>query len=400
MIEELNDLLYDFDEYTEAESFNAEKFTRLQGLSKKSAPRISHIITRMILAPQKEDQDVEPVTSSAAFEQAVLARQPSESVVVQGRESLPYPEDTEPEVKYASMPYPTDLNQDISLVPVGSSLGTQLPPFHQEQPPPRPPSFLDPWPHNFRHPSEGYDQRYGVTISSDSALGSDNTSECNCSPVITGLVKPSQPFASPCSPERIVTTATLGHSLDQNASLATRPRRDSNSPISARSNLRDSVASSANASLRSSASDHRPERDSVFDVVSPISPTHRLSTYPPDVPARSSGQSPHVYPLFTRPSSRVSASSENSGLETPALGIPDGLMPVEEERLPEPAMSLPDAETQLGGCVINLNSSYDQYKGFCPGAVEIIQGGLGIKHIKKQVRFLKQKPVRKSLRHS
>lgn len=383
-------MIYDFDDFVEEESFDAEKFTELQGLSKKAAPRIFHIITRMKLAPQRQIQDADSIRYSVASEPAVIVRQPSDTGASQCREPLPYPEDREPEVKYATMPYFTGLNQDIESMPEYLSPVVQKPPVREVEtsPSPPPPPFLDRSSHGFRSSSDEYDQRHGTVTPSESAAGSENTSDYNLSPIIAGLARPSPPSVPPRSPERIVTTATLGHSLDQSSSLARNRGRGNTSSIPAGNNPRESVGSSVNASLRSSVSDHRHERDSVFDVVSPISIVHRLSTYSHDVPAKGWGHSPQVHPLFTRPSPSVSVLSENGRLEAVALpmpGIPDGLIPVEEEGLPEPAMSLPEAEMQLGGCAISLNSSYYQFKGVCAGAVEIIQGGLGIKHIKKHV---------------
>lgn len=385
-IEGLNDLLYDFDEFVDSENFEAEKFTELQDLSKKAGPRIFHIIRWMQLPPPHLDHDLESVSSSMTAGQAVMVRQPSDDDIPPRRESLPYPEGPEPDVKYATMPYPSAPNPDSPRV-------AHLPSVQEEEPPPPPPPFLDPWSQGSQNPSEEPDRRRDVIASSNSTLGPSTNSDYNSSPMITSNAKSPKPSSAvaPRSPNYIVTTAPAISQLEHAVGLPRYSGRDSISPIPPMPNLRDSVGSSTNASARSSVSDARRERDSTFDIVSPISPMNRTSGYSLDSPTQSQSQkqSPHVPPLFTRPGTSFSANSVNDGMETvilPMPSVPDGLIPVEVEvEVSEPVSPLPEPEAQLGGCGIHLDSSYYQFKGFCNGAMEITQGGLGVKHIKKQV---------------
>lgn len=382
-IEDLNNLLYDFEEYVEVDSFEAEKFAELQGLSRKAVPRIAHIITRMKL-------EQESTSSPAVAEPSIVIRQSSDNLVPQHGESLPYPADTEPEVKYAPMPYPTDLNQDFEYRPSNLPSVVQLPSVREEEPLPPPPPLLDPWSDGSHKYGEGLDQGREIVASPDSAIGSENNSDYySSSPAMTGHSTFTQPPIPPRDPNRIITTATLGHSLEQTAGLARYRGRDSISPISPRMNPRDSVASSANTSIRSSVSSHRRDRDSYFEAVSPVSPAARAPTYLFDFQTQNQGHSPHVPPLFAPRSASTSMGPVGDGLEPvvlPMPSIPDGLMPVEEEEIEAPVSPLPDPESEFGGCAVKSNSSFHQFKGFCVGAVEAIQGGLGIKHIKKQVR--------------
>lgn len=381
-------MLYDFEEYVEAENFEADKFTELQELSRKAVLRISHIVLRMKLAPPHPDHhDLESLASSIAAEPAaVMVRQPSEDVIPWRRESLPYPEDTEPPVKYAIMPYPSGPSPDLEPRRAESPSVALLRSVQEKEPAPRLPPFIDPWSHRF------LDQ--DTVASSDSALASSNNSEYNAaSPIIAGRAsKPSRPSSAvPLrSPNRISTTSTtstMGHQLEQPGGLARFGARNSISPLQPPRppNSRGSVGSSTNASARSSVSDPRRESHLTFDmVVSPISPMNRTSGYSD---FQSQGQSPHVYPLFTRLAASAPASPQNDDPEPvifPTISIPDGLIPVEEDAVAS-ASPLLDPEAQLGGCSINLDSSFYQFKGFCEGAMEITRGGLGIRHIKKQV---------------
>ena len=60
---ELNDALWEFDDYTVADDFDAEKFAELQQLSRKAAPKIYDILMRMKL----EHPEPEPEPSISGF---------------------------------------------------------------------------------------------------------------------------------------------------------------------------------------------------------------------------------------------------------------------------------------------------------------------------------------------
>lgn len=398
-IEHLSDLLYDFEEVVEADNFDADKFLELQACSRKAAPGISHRITRLKLLPKAEDELGTTSSPVSPLRPTVLVRQPSDDVSLQRGKCLPYPEDTEEggQMRYA-MPWPPgqELEAQHAESPVPQALST----VQEDEPPPPPAPLRDAWSQRSQDIEQGLEliaQRREHTTYSDSAIGSEANSEQACSPNMTGQPKSPKPAVPPKSPHRIVTPSMLGPSFEQTASFVrSYYGRESVSPISPRRN-RDSGASSASTSIRSFVSDPRSrERDSYFDAVSPTSPALRASGYALDAQfqglnqgqSRSPTRSPHVRPLFVQADVSLATAQVAEGMEPvvlPAPGmIPDGLMPVEEDTA-QPVWSFVDPGMQLGGCAISLNSSYYQFKGFCAGAVEIIQGGLGIKHIKKQV---------------
>ncbi|KAF3767705.1 hypothetical protein M406DRAFT_69825 [Cryphonectria parasitica EP155] len=397
-VQELNDLLYDFEEYVEVNSFDVEKFTGLQALSRKAAPAISHTITRMKLELPRAGDDAESTHSRISSDPMAPVRRSMDDVSSQ-RASLPYPvaEDPSEHPGTYAMPYPSgpEHNSETRLPEPSPSL--LLSTVQEEEPLPPPPPLLDPWSSPSRTP-DGMSDSMGHPwrVSSDSAIGSDAGSEHGNSPITANSqhLHPQQLNVAHSRPNRISTSSSSpGSSPDPNTTNINRPFFPGRiSPTSPHRDQRDSVSSQANASVRSSVSDHRIDRSFTLDTVSPISPTtqNRASVFSvgafQDQP-RGQEQSPHVAPLVVRPRPSVSVSTaDNGGLETvqlPTLGVPDGLIPVDEETV-EQRMPSPTPETQFGGCAINLNSSYYQFRGFCSGAMEVIQGGIGVKHIKRQ----------------
>lgn len=198
----------------------------------------------------------------------VLFRQPSNEAAPQrlGRkvqQLLPYPHDKEPDeqVKYA-MPYPAgSLEVHMPAEPTSSSPTAALPPVPEEPtvPPPPPPPFFDPWSH---HRRESYAKERHMSSSS--------------------------------SPQPAANNNFYHRASSSAASFSLQPARDS-------------VASSANMSMRSFVSDYHPlgnqhHESSSSSGVSPVSPTAHLGmpsggSSPFDFPQ---GLSPHVAPLFSR----------------------------------------------------------------------------------------------------
>ncbi|KAI3402152.1 hypothetical protein diail_81 [Diaporthe ilicicola] len=136
LTEGLNDILYDFEDYVEADRFDASRFSELYALSRKAAPRILHIITHMKHAlPRYHDMVTSPVSeTSSIYEESPLP--------------LPYPEGPEADgqiqdaMRYASEPEeaPTEAFRLLAI-------------SDQEDPPPL--SVLDPWLHTFHVSKEG-----------------------------------------------------------------------------------------------------------------------------------------------------------------------------------------------------------------------------------------------------
>lgn len=478
-MEQLNDLLYDFEEFIEVGSFEGEKFAGLQALSRKAAPVIAHRITRMKLNNQQGEGDGEEATSSPASfgPPTVLVRRPANETGSQHLGEgggLPYPtEDVEGGGTGMSshgeftvtMPWPApaqdqDAKQQISTPPAAF----QLPTVQEEEPPPvQTTTTLDPWSARFTDIEHGLDligPRRGTltTTYSDSAIGSEANSEHTChSPTLSQQQQQQTPVPPPKSPARL---ATPGPSFEQTASfMRSHYGRDSStSPVSPRvpqqqqQQQRDSVMAvstlSASSSVRSASVSASVvggggrERDSYFEIVSPVSPTAHergptaedeaasLGSSSPQAPQEGSrSHSPFVRPLFASqadndetgsggvgspassvagadiglPSAARSSSLKIAGalplllrhkdddgmqpvvLPLPAL-VPDGLMPVEEKEACEPGLVPLGVEALLGGCELGLGSSYYQFKD-CAGAMEIMQGGLGVKYIKKQVSW-------------
>lgn len=390
-IEDLNDLLYDFEEFVDVHNFEAKKFLELQACSRKAAPGIWHRITRLKLLPGADDDPASP-SSASSFGLTALERQPSSEASLQHGQSLP---DRERQAK-DSVPWPAgrDFEARGSESPV---LGYLLP-VQEEVSSPRPCPSMELWSQRSQDIEQGLElitQRREHISYSDSAIGSETNSEHTYSPSLTDQTKASLPPIPPKSPYRMITPPTQGPTFEQTASfIRAHYGRGSISPISPRHN-RGSLASSTVMSLQSSVSDHRScEWDSYFHGVSPISPTHRTSEdsfeFQPQELDQGGSKPPHVRPLFTQniPSATTPHGSEGlEKVEHPAPGmIPDGLM-LAEENGTQPVWPVATLEMQLGGCAMSLHSSYYQFGGFCKGAMEIVQGGLGIKYIKKQVSF-------------
>ncbi|PHH65869.1 hypothetical protein CDD81_1238 [Ophiocordyceps australis] len=78
---ELNDLLWEFDDYTETNNFDADKYAQLQAMSRKTAPRLRDIIMRMKLEPLASSINQDFLAqmsppSSPLFQQAPLRPRP------------------------------------------------------------------------------------------------------------------------------------------------------------------------------------------------------------------------------------------------------------------------------------------------------------------------------------
>lgn len=398
-IENLNDLLYDFEEFVEAENFDAERFLELQACSRKAAPIVSHRITRLKFPSPAGERPGTITPPLSPWRPTLLIRQPSDDSSLEHAQSLQNLDDTHGD-KRIKHPTPCSPGQDYEAQQVEPPIPRMLPPVREEADSPTLPPLLDPWSQRSHDIEQGLQliskRREHTSDSEDSAIGSSANSEYTYSPTITSQNKSSQPPVPPRSPRRIVTPTAIGPSFEQTANfIRSHYGRESISPISPRPN-RASAGSSVNTSIQSSLSDyHSFERDSYFGVASPVSPRGQASDSSLDshfqdlnqgkAPSRT--QSPHVRPLFSQPNSPLSATHESEGMEPmvlPAPEIADGLMLAEEDA----AQDLWPSWTptmQLGGCAISLQSSHYRFGGFCRGAMDIIQGGLGIKHIKKQV---------------
>ena len=138
LAEELSDFLYDFEDYVEADKFDATRFSELYALSRKAAPRILHVITRMKLAsPQTQD---------------TIAPWNTENVSRYAQLPLPYPEGpaADDQIHYA-LRHVAKLDKTEEETPANAF--TPLPYPEEENEPPLP--ISGPWPRTFHMSKAG-----------------------------------------------------------------------------------------------------------------------------------------------------------------------------------------------------------------------------------------------------
>lgn len=356
----------------EADRFDARRFSELYALSRKAAPRILHIITRMKLAsPQFQDSTASHMT---------------ETISPYAESPLPYPEGPEADGQiHDALRHVAKLDRTLEETPAGAFAVLPYPEEEYAPPPPTP----GPWPRNFHTSREGPDRtahRPGIIASSPgSAPGSGVHPGRTLSPS-SGQNGISFPVVPPRSPARLSNTqysnGRLGPQPDFGAASAR--YRGTESIPAAPSSLRTraSIGSSTIVSSQSSVSDHHREKQSYVDIVSPVSTVDRDS-----VSSERHGQSLQVPPLFARStfeSPGLPVGSSLTVLANARQDVPDGLIPVDDETT-ECAPPLRPPPPIPEDCSITLNSSFYHFKGFCQGSMEIIQGGIGVRRIKKQV---------------
>lgn len=390
-IEDLGNLLYIFDEYVSPDKFEIEKFTELESLSRKAAPRIHHIIRRMKFPSSNADQESDSVPPLMIAQPAVMMRQPSAESASQHRISLPPLEEKEPDVKFAPIMHHACPKPDLGPRRVEPPAFAQIPSGCQGEPP-QSTLCLDAWSRNMQIQGEEHGRRRDTIASSTSTHGSSNDSDYNYSHNISSHARPLQPgrIGAPRSPGRVDTNVAMGHQSEYRG-------RESMFSIAPMLRDRDSFSSSAGASAHSSGSGPRRVSESTYDMVSPVSARRRASglSLEPQTPMQSQGQSFHVQPLFTRCNAPASVQLPDDGLEPvmmaepSASSVPDGLIPVHEDNLAPGPPPFSDLETLLGGCAMNSDSSYFHFKGFCSRAVEAAEKGIefGFRHVRKQVSF-------------
>lgn len=346
----------------EADRFDTHKFSELYALSRKAAPRILHIITRMKLVSPHCFDTTKPLAA--------------ESV------PLPYPEGPEADGQiHDAMRYVAKLDQTLEEPPTETFAVLPYPDEEFAQPP----SIPGPWPRAFHTCREGRDrtaQRPGTTASSSR---SDADAGRNQSPT-SGQIRLSFPAIPPRSPARrsnaYYSNDHLGRLPDFAAESPRYGGKEDGSGVSPSIKTRASTRSSTVASSQSSITDQYRGRGSHSDIVSTVSSAGRGS-----ISSENYGQSLQVPPLFARSTAENSSLPVNGNLDVLAHSlqdVPDGLIPVDSE-ITELAPPLRPPPPVPEDCSIPLNSSFYQFKGFCQGSMEMIQGGLGVRRIKKQV---------------
>lgn len=358
----------------EADRFDARRFSELYALSRKAAPRMLHVITRMKLtSPQCPDSVTSPITENVTPN--------AESPLL-----LPYPEGPEADGQiHDALRHVAKLDKTMEEKPTEAF--AMLPYPNEEYA--SPPVIPGPWPPTFHMPKEGLHrtaQRLGtITSPAASVSGSDLHPGRNLYPN-SGDISIKFPAIPPRSPARRSNTYYSNEQSVAPRDFASAPARyRGNESIPGGSSsiyTRASIGSSTVVSSQSSISDHHRGRDSHADIVSPISAVDRDS-----VSSARSGQSLQVQPLFARSSIGLSSSPVDRSIKAPANSVqivPDGLIPVDDEATEQapphrPPPPVPEDRS------ITLNSSFYHFKGFCQGSMEIIQGGLGVRRMKKQV---------------
>lgn len=371
----------------EADRFDAGRFSELHALSRKAAPRILHIITRIKLtSPQFQDSTTSPVT---------------EAISPYAESLLPYPEGPEADGQiHDALRHVAKLDRTLEETPAGAFA---VLPYPEEEFAP-PPIIRGQWPRTFHTSREGPDwrgQRPGTIASSPGSVpGSDVYPGRNLSPS-SGHNSISFPSVPPRSPARLSNTqhsnGRMGPQPDYAAASA-RYRGNETIPAAPSSfSARASIGSSTVVSSQSSVSDHHRERQSHVDIVSPVSTVDRDS-----VSSERRGQSLQVPPLFARSTSEspgLPVGGSLSVLANVRQDVPDGLIPVDYEttELAPPVRPPPPIPED---CSITLDSSFYHFKGFCQGSMEIIQGGLGVRRIKKQVSPVPTRDASRPRAHS
>lgn len=340
LTEELNDFLYDFEDFLEADSFDADKYSELYALSRKAAPRILHIITRMQLeSPASQSITTSPVTENTSiFTDSPLPYPEGPEADGQIYDALRHVAKLDNAPTFLKLPYPED--EDVP-----HSLGPMM------------------WSRTCQMPEQGANQ---TARRRETASGFEAQSEHSFSPTSTQIRVSFPPLPrrnSARNPDNHRSNCS-GAQSESAAATARYPGAGGVSAAPPYLYTRGSLGSSTVVSSQTSASDYHRGRDSYNEIVSPVSAVEK-DPASPEIP----GQSLQVPPLFSR--SEAKPSILPVGVEDEIIGHG----PQAPIRTPPP---IPE------DCDITLDSSFYRFKGFCKGSMEIIQGGLGVRRIKKQ----------------
>ncbi|EJT77809.1 hypothetical protein GGTG_02914 [Gaeumannomyces tritici R3-111a-1] len=391
---QLNDLLWEFDDYVELQDFDEAKFAELQALSRGYAPKIVDILIRMKLEPAEPAAPpplLESDTRPASSRGSLLADHPARSSMTS--QSGP---DLGLEGAAHQLPNSSHPRRDS----VHSNVSADI-----DEPPPFPEK--SPW---------------RMRIKLDEALSNlDPTEEVVRRPNVLTL-----PLLSDSSPEtahhEIMYSPRSSSTYEQSSQRRNMPSPVSPLQISRRGpGARQSSgtwtgapqgahlqqcgntqhplvmvgpgSSAAAAQSRDSSYSDYPyssfsesRTDSGSEMASPVATSYRTSGMSaPDTSAFA--RIPEEWQGHTeRPPPTASArnSGPRPGLERVGSArvhaLDSGLIPVEAERsvkAPEPIPRRP------ADCSIGPNSSLYQLKGFCEGAKEVLKGGVGVKQVRK-----------------
>lgn len=425
---QLTELLWDFEDFIEPDTFEAEKFQELQALTREAAPKVYNILITMKVEVPKHlfshlsppssphPHPLSPVSESTLRHPFGLAsstggsRSGSQS---DARSVADCPHVDDAAAQLQKLMSERRLSGAQSQLPdVASAVqggeGTSIPLLFERplQTPPRPPS-LDPWdPQSVPAYQETEMDVYGPVA-------------IDRRPTVYRPESPVDPAISPISPDfrrHLPTSAHQPHKSissirDQDANeysgyrysgFSTQPRptnATSRGILSQVSTLSPTIAeddlpqrmskptySIQSLRVRSPSPPPPPPMTSgevatsgVKDMDRQYRAIRQLQGDPPSPPLnsheRDSGDSRQVTP----------APRSQPGLEVtvtvPSEDPDHGLIPVETE----------DSTVKVAGrlsvkdCAIGPNSTFYQYKGFCEGAKEVLRGEIGVKKTKKPV---------------
>lgn len=408
----LTDLLWEFDDYIEPDDFDAEKFTELQALSRKAAPRICDILLRMKL---------EAPVSDAASSRGSIAQMPTPTSPP--LHLLPTPPNAHRAPGGGSLADIHDATAQLSSMVRSTSGSTRSGGHDHVREPPRPPS-INPW-----------DWQVNKEPSRNPQASGESDFEARGARTESPVLPPAYPnvdtqprnttFQRPASTAFSVSDHG-DHDEEQRLSM------NNQSTISDRGshNYQSHPGPRQRQSKLPSFSSSIPENEVSGEhgpipffktTTSPYSPSQppwpRQASSPltahSDVPSEEQRLDPASLPLHYP--QRQNGSFSDAGLIStdpesprpiqPALDADSarvlaqmdaGPIPVETENAPVPKSARPVARPVPGqgeGCKIESDSSFHLSKGFCEGARDVIRGGVGVRRVKKPVgsRFL---PVR------
>ncbi|POR31906.1 Uncharacterized protein TPAR_07881 [Tolypocladium paradoxum] len=435
---ELTDLLWEFEDYIEVDSFDADKYAEVQGLSRKAAPRIYEILMRMKLDGRPRDNtqfflsQLSPPSSPHPLPASPLQPPPQHPAAgLHHPQAIPPPptrgsmsssqagsladintvEDATSQLQRLMYSRASSNQDDVPEVLCPARAPEPEPEPAPVEWPPRPPS-TNPW------------DPQVAPLSDDGRSG-------ECSPIVRRPTvyrpeSPVDPAISPLSPERERKAALVGRrpvaSVSGGSDYDSDDRRQSSSsayssnsaPFSSRTRASNLTTPIPEEELVERATKPLPQlpppRYSSIPGCSqrPSSISHRMS----GEPAASSGdvghhqlivvdngpasENPPPVPPIPRnfalqndkPQSPTSTPQGQPGLEVSAPVMPKpevatGLIPVEPENTDN---ARPASHGRAKDCNITSASSFYHHKGFCEGAKEVIRGDIGVKKTQKPVR--------------
>jgi hypothetical protein len=449
---ELNELLWDFDDYVEVDEFDPDKFSELQALAKKAAPRVHDILVRMKLEAPGPGA-LSPTTPTIVTPKLQTSHTPNDSTLGD-QDSVAMGSQSGPDLGLAGTP-PAGHSRTLSRSDTTYSAASSIP----SEPPSEPET--NPWQVGQRSPvatipeemqgGEPVVRRQRVSTRPDSPtlppspirpLGS-LAQPAKLEFLGSGVYRPEArrpPPSNPLPPAPVPKTNASSLSTTPTASSAYHtppsglhspanghpPRNNWPPPaqggrlnttqlqpgiqLASPSSSRYSPASSLQGSAPSSLFEGHT-RESVYEAVSPATTHNRVSmmSMPGQSPTSATSQPNYTqYPqqhqhqphplqiprsLPPTPNSMPPATPVELVGTTPTrntVEVDSGLIPVHDDGTER---QYPVQPPRVVDCTIGPGSSFNLLKGFCEGAKEVQRGGAGVKQTRKLVCLDSHVPV-------